>query len=86
MRPSDISVRDHQRHHVLELIAKAVRAARLIKRRSRPDAAGQRLVEQPAVEHDVHAAIRRLDLHRAENVVPGLGDCSAGSDRGLPPR
>ena len=45
-----VALRDRERHHVLELIAKAIRAARLIKRRSRPDATGQRLIEQPAVE------------------------------------
>ena len=41
---------DHERHHVLELVAEAVGAARLVERRARPDAAGERLVEQPAVE------------------------------------
>ena len=35
---------DHQRHHVLQLIAEAVRAAGLIERRARPHAARQRLV------------------------------------------
>ena len=56
-----------QRHHVLELIAEAVGAARLVERRARPDAAGQRLVEQPAVEQQVHRPIRRrhLDACRA---------------------
>ena len=32
-------LRDRQRHHVLQLIAKAVRAARLVECRARPDAA-----------------------------------------------
>src|SRR6266568_2252121 len=39
---------------VLKLVAETISAARLIKRRSRPQAAGERLIEQPAVEHDVH--------------------------------
>ena len=62
--------RHHQRQHVLQLIAEAERAARLIEGGASPDAAGQRLVEQPAVEHQVHRSIRRRDLHRAEQRAP----------------
>ena len=46
---------DRERHDVLQLVAEAVGAARLIEGRARPDAAGERLIEQPAVQHDVHA-------------------------------
>ena len=56
--------------HVLELVAEAVGAARLVERRARPDAAGQRLIEQPAVQHDVHRAVRRLHLDGAEQRRP----------------
>ena len=63
-------VRDGQGHDVLELVAKPVGAPRLIEGGSGPDAAGERLVEKPAVEHDVHGAVRRLDLDRADDVVP----------------
>ncbi len=66
-------LRHRERHHVLQLVAEAVGAARLVERRARPDPAGQRLVEQPAVQQDVHRPIRRLHLHRAEDVVPVLG-------------
>ena len=63
-----------QRHAVLQLVAEPVGAARLVERRARPDPAGQGLVEQPAVQHDVHRAVRRLHLHRAQDVVPGVAD------------
>ena len=42
----------------------------LIEGGSGPDPAGERLVEKPAVEHDVHGAVRRLDLDGADDVVP----------------
>ena len=63
-----------ERHAVLKLVAEAVGAARLIERRSRPHAAGERLIEQPAIEHDVHRPVRRFHLDRAEHVVPMLHD------------
>ena len=72
LRARDVSLRDRERHHVLELIAKAIRAARLIKRRARPDATGERLIEQPAIEHNVHGPIGCRHLHRAKNVIPVL--------------
>ena len=50
MLAGDVALRHRQRHHVLELIAKAIRAARLIERRPRPDATDKRLIEQPAVQ------------------------------------
>ena len=42
--------RHAQRHDILQLIAKPVSAARLIKGRAPPDAAAQGLVQEPAVE------------------------------------
>ena len=45
--------RSTKRHHVLQLVAEAVRAAALVERRARPHPAGQRLVERPAVDHRV---------------------------------
>ena len=59
-----------QGHHVLELVAKSIRAPRLVEGGSRPDATGQRLVEEPAVEHQVHRTVGRLDLDGAGDVVP----------------
>ena len=71
----------HQGHHILQLVAEAVGAARLIERGTPPDAAGERLVEQPAIEQQVHGGIGRLDLHSTQNLfplvlrsLPGRGD------------
>ncbi|MNW22015.1 hypothetical protein D3C71_2232560 [compost metagenome] len=54
-----------ERHGVLQLVAKPVGTAGLIERRAGPDATGKRLVEQPAIEHDVHRAVRGPDLNGA---------------------
>jgi hypothetical protein len=62
--------RNGERHGVLELIAEAIGTARLIETRSPPIAASKRLIEKPAVEKDVHRAVRRPDLHSAEHVLP----------------
>ena len=59
-----------QRHVILQLIAEPIGAARLIKCRARSNPTRQRLVEQPTVQHDVHRAIRRANLHRADNLIP----------------
>ena len=69
---------DHQRQHVLQLIAESVGAAGLIEGRARPHATRERLVQQPAVEHDVHRAIRRPDLHGAEHLRPSARRSIAG--------
>jgi len=54
-RAQDLRARDlgrgvDERHHVLQLVAEAVGAAGLIEGRACPDAAGQRLIQQPAVQ------------------------------------
>ena len=67
-------LRRGQRHAVLQLVAKTVGAACLIECRTGPDAAGQRLVQQPAVQHDIHRTIRRLHLDGAEDTVPVAAD------------
>ena len=59
-----------QRHHVLQLVAEAKCAAGLVEGRTAPDAAGQALVQQPAIEHQVHGGIRCVDLHRTKQIVP----------------
>ncbi len=43
----------HERHRVLQLVAEAERAARLVEAAARPHPAGDRLVEQPAVGQHV---------------------------------
>ena len=59
----------NQRHHVLQLIAEPEGAPRLIVAATRPDAARQRLIDQPAVDQQIHSGIRRLDLHGAERMA-----------------
>ena len=70
MRARQSGPRHAERHHVLQLIAEAVGAAGLVEAGARPQAARQRLVEQPAVQHDVHRAVRRPHLHGAEQSRP----------------
>ena len=70
MLAREIGSRRGERHAVLQLIAKAIGAARLIEGRARENATGEGLVEQPAVEHEIHRAVRRLDLDRAERLIP----------------
>ena len=59
-----------RRDHVLQLVAETVGATSLVQRRPRPEPAGERLVDQPAVEHDVHRAVGRPHLDGALRVVP----------------
>src|SRR5688572_9271002 len=61
-----------QRHDVLQLIAEAERTARLVMAAARPEAARQRLVEEPAVYYQVEGAVRGLDLYRAQGALPVL--------------
>ena len=63
---------DRHRHPVLELVAESIGAARLVEGRARHDAAGERLIEQPAVQHHIHGGVGRLDLDGAEDVIPFL--------------
>ena len=68
-----LRLRHAERHNVLELVAKAVSAACLVARRSRPHPARECLVQQPAVEQNVHRTIGRPHLNRAEDVIPKPG-------------
>jgi hypothetical protein len=61
-----------QRHHILQLIAKPVRSAGLVKRRAGPHPASQDLVDQPAIDHEVDAAIGRFHVQRVQEAVPLL--------------
>lgn len=57
-------------HNILQLISKTVRATGLIKSRTRQYAAGDGLIEQPAIQHDVSGAVGRRHLNLAEHTVP----------------
>src|ERR1019366_6405341 len=58
--------------HVLQLIAKAIGAARLVERRPRPHAARKSLIQQPAVHQNVHRAGGGIYLNRTKDLVPLL--------------
>src|SRR5690348_4220176 len=66
--------RQRKCHSVLKLVAETVSAACLKKRGSSPNAADERLIEQPAIEHDVHRPVRCAHPDGAEHVVPMLHD------------
>ena len=59
-----------QRRDVLQLVAEAEGAARLVEAGAAPDAAAERLVEQPAVQHQVERRVGRAHLARAEHALP----------------
>ncbi len=68
----------HQGHGVLQLIAKAKRAAGLVKSRPRPHATCQRLVHEPAVGQEVHGRIGRFDVDRAQRSTPVMPNSFQG--------
>ncbi len=59
-----------QRHDVLQLVAEAESAARLVMAAAPPKAARQRLVHEPAVRQQVEGPVGRFHLHRAQGVLP----------------
>ncbi len=60
--------------HVLKLIPETESTAGLIKAASAPDAAGERLIKPPAVEHQVGSFIGSVHLDSCEQVFP-IGMC-----------
>src|SRR5438876_4436104 len=69
----------HEGHHILQLVAEAVSAARLIKGRATPDAAAESLVNQPAVEQKIRGNLGCFYFDRAQEPVPpmaGFLECS----------
>ena len=71
MRSGEVGPRQQQRHHVLQLIAKAEGAARLVVARARPETAAHVLIDEPPVDQHVERIVRRADLDRLERPVPG---------------
>ena len=66
----EVRPREHERQHVLELVAKAIRTARLGVAGARPDTARQILVEEPPVNQEVEGVVGCGDAHGAQRVVP----------------
>ena len=73
----ELGLRHGERHHVLQLVAEAVGAARLVERRARPDAAGERLIEQPAVEQQVHRRDRASSPARRRGRRPSASSTAS---------
>ena len=77
----------HQRHRVLQLVAEAEGAARLVVAAARPQPAREGLVQQPAVGQHVERGVRRVDLHRARacaasaRAPPAALTCAAAGPR-----
>src|SRR6266536_1919639 len=59
-----------QRHHILQLIAETISAAGLIKSAAPPKPAAQRLVQKPAISHQVDRWVGGFDVQGAERAVP----------------
>src|SRR4029077_20044611 len=59
-----------QGHHILELVAEAISSAQLIERRASPNAAAERLIQEPTIQHQIQIVFGCGDLNRTENVVP----------------
>ena len=74
MGACQIRTRHAERHNVLQLVAKTVSPAGLIKSRSRPKPTGQGLVRQPAIDQNVEGTIRRFHLDRLRDPIPLLRD------------
>src|SRR5437764_14358908 len=74
LRARHIGPRVDGRHHVLQLIAEAVSAARLIKGRARPHATGQSLTEQPAIQQRIQRRVGRVHLDGLKHLIPTCDD------------
>ena len=74
MRARNIRTRQAKRQDVLQLIAKAIGATRLVQPGAPPHAASQRLIRQPSIQKYVEGPIRGFDLDNTE-AVPLIGDC-----------
>ena len=78
VRATQVRPRVDQREHVLQLIAEAEGAAGLIRAAARPDAAGKRLVQQPAIHDQVERIVGRVDL-----IAPSVSSHCARPRRAL---
>ena len=61
-------------HRVLQLVAEAEGATRLVEPRPTPYPARKCLIDQPAIEHQIQRGIWRADLYRSEDVIPSCRD------------
>src|SRR5688572_5704628 len=64
----------HKRHRVLQLVAEAESAARLVEPSAAPYPATKCLIDQPAIEHQIQRGVWRVDLYGAEDAFPSRRD------------
>ena len=76
-------LRMHQSHRVLQLIAKTVSPARLVKPGAAPQSATQCLIKQPAIGQYVHRCVRRFHIHCAQSSSPIGPDFFEGGTSGI---
>ena len=77
--------REREGHHVLQLIAEAERAARLVVTGAGPEAAAHVLIQQPPVHQHIKRIIRRPNADGIEAVIPGRLHLLERGDCGLDP-
>jgi hypothetical protein len=76
----EVWAREGEGHHVLQLIAKAERAAWLVVTGSSPETTAHGLVEKPSVHQHVEGVIRRVDMNGVETAVPARLCCVQRGD------
>ncbi|KFB72658.1 MAG: hypothetical protein AW09_002150 [Candidatus Accumulibacter phosphatis] len=74
MLPQQPGLGVDQRHHVLQLVAEPEGAARLVVAATRPESAGQCLVDQPAIGQHIDRRVGGAHLHGTKRVLPVLPD------------
>ena len=70
-----------ERHHVLQLIAEAERAAGLVIAAAPPQTAGQGLIHQPAVGQQVEGLIGCFHLYRAQRAASSIARTASSALR-----
>ena len=75
--------RERQRHHVLQLVAEAECAARLVVARPGPEAAAQVLIHQPSVHQQIKGIVGRPDPDHIERAIPGRLDLLERGEGGI---
>ena len=70
MLAEQVGPRERQRHDVLQLVAEAEGAARLVEAGPRPEPAAQVLVEEPAVHEQIEGVVRRAHLDGVQGIGP----------------
>ena len=86
MGPRLLRSRVEKRHHILELVAKTIGSARLVKGGTPPDATAQHLIEQPAVDQEVERWLGGTDLDRLQAAHPTVPERLAVPAAALRPR